>query len=283
MSIALELVSRLERFGRRAALPRVRALHLPPASAATSKHGEFCALELEDGSVGLSYVLLDNTREDLASGHGVPELAGADALALARRGAESTGAERTIGFAAVNALTRCLFDRAGFQPDMTADSIGLLDPQPGDHVGMVGFFPPLVDRIARAGARLTVVELKADLVGERDGYRVTLDADELRSCNKVLSTSTLLLNDTVDRILECCARTEVLAVVGPGAGCLPDPLFDRGVTLLGGAWVLEREAFRDALVAGAPWGTSTRKYAIRRADYPGFEALLARVPSARHA
>lgn len=277
MTIARDFVSRLERFARRVALPEVRALHLPPPAASPTKDGEFCAVELEDGSLGVSFVLLDDTLARLRAERGDRGLAGADALALARGYAGAGLVERTVGFAAVNALTACLFARAGFVPDETADTIGLLDPRPGDRVGMIGLFPSLVDRIVRSGARLTVVELKAHLAGERDGYRVTLDAGELRSCNKVLSTSTILLNDTVDRIVESCAPAETFAVVGPGAGCLPDPLFDRGVTLVGGMRVVEPAAFREALHAGAPWGRSARKYAIRRGDYPGFERLLGRV------
>ena len=140
----------------------------------------------------------------LAGGDG--GLAGADALATARWFAAEAGARRTLGFAAVNALSRCLFERAGYLPPESGDSIGGLDPGPGDHVGMVGFFPPLVKRIAAVGARLTVVELKAELAGQYDGYRVTLDAGELADCNKVLSTSTLLLNDTLENILASAAR-----------------------------------------------------------------------------
>jgi len=280
MTIAGELLSRLERLARRLPLPRVRALHLPLDPASRGKDGEFCALELEDGSVGLSYVLLDDALARLRARGGDLGLAGADALAVARWYADARGVERVVGFAAAHALTACLFERAGFAPDETADSIGLLDPRPGDHVGMIGLFPSLVERIARSGARLTVVELKAHLAGDRDGYRVTLDPEELGTCNKVLSTSTILLNGTADRILACCARAGAIAVVGPGAGCLPDPLFERGVTLLGGTRVVERAAFLDALLTGARWGASARKYAIRRGDYPGFEALLGRIPPA---
>jgi uncharacterized protein (DUF4213/DUF364 family) len=276
MTIAAEFVARLERFGRRAALPRVRALHLPPPAASGSKDGEFCALELEDGSMGLSYLLLDDTLARLREEPGGRALAGADALEVARRYAGPGGVARTVGFAAINALTACLFARAGFVPGESTDSIGLVDPGPGDRVGMIGLFPPLVDRIARSGASLTVLELKAHLAGERDGYRVTLDPDELRTCNKVLSTSTILLNDTVDGVVACCARADAFAVVGPGAGCLPDPLFDRGVTLVGGTRVVDGAALGAAIRSGAPWGASARKYAIRRGDYPGFEALLGR-------
>jgi uncharacterized protein len=277
MIVATELLGMLERFGKRSPLPKVRALHLPPPSAVDSRAGEFCALELDDGSIGLSYVLLDDETRQLVRAGGDGGLAGADSLATARWYVTGTGARRTLGFAAVNALTRCLFDRAGYLPPESGDSIGGLDPRPGDHVGMVGFFPPLVKRIAAVGARLTVIELKAELAGQYEGYRVTLDAGELADCNKVLSTSTLLLNDTLGSILANAASAERFALVGPGAGCLPDPLFARGVTLVGGTWIHDRGAFETALRAGESWSASARKTAIRRDEYPGFEALLRRV------
>ena len=128
-----------------------------------------------------------------------------------------------------------------------------------------------------SGARLTVLELQPHLAGERDGYTVTLDQEALSGCNKVLSTSTILLNDTVDRVLAACRSARTLAVVGPGAGGLPDPLFERGVTLAGGTAVTDPAAFKAAIASGARWTGSTRKCAIRRDTYPGFEALLARL------
>jgi len=276
VSIAREFVERLERLAARLPLPRVRALHLPPLAAAATREGEFCALELEDGSVGLSYVLLDDTLARLHAAGGARALVGSESLPLARAFAEREGIERTVGFAAVHALTALLFARAGFVPGGDTDSIGLLDPGPGDHVGMIGLFPSLVGRITGSGARLTVLELKAHLAGERDGFRVTLDPEELRGCNKVLSTSTILLNDTVDRIAACCGSAAAFAVVGPGAGCLPDPLFARGVTLVGGTRIVDGAALCDAVAGGRRWGESTRKYALRREDYPGFDALLER-------
>jgi uncharacterized protein (DUF4213/DUF364 family) len=277
LTVARELISLLERFATRSALPRIRALHLPPPSAAGTKSGEFCAVELEDGSIGLSYVLLGDTLASLAADKGSAALGGADSLAVARRYQHEAGARRTVGFAAVNALTRCLFERAGFIPDSAADSIGLLDPQPDEHIGMIGFFGPLVPRIVAAGAKLTVVELNPALAGEGAGYRVTLDPTGLASCGKVLSTSTVLLNDTLDDVLAYCRSAQYFAMVGPGAGCLPDPLFARGVTLLGGNWICDREGFLDALKHGRSWGEYARKFALLRDHYPGAAALIERV------
>lgn len=279
IDIAHELVGMLERFSACGPLPRVRALRLPPAAVVGTKAGEFCAIELEDGSLGLSYVLLDASTKNLVVNAGDQGLGlqGADALDVARWFTGLPGARRAIGFAAVNALTRCLFDRAGFLPGASPDSIGMLDPHPQDHIGMIGLFPPLVDSIVDAGARLTVIELRADLAGERAGYRVTLDRGELASCNKVIATSTMLLNDSLDAMLAACAKARSFAVIGPGAGCLPDPLFARGVTLVGGTWISDREAFLAALAAGESWTAAARKVAIRREDYPGIDALLERV------
>lgn len=274
--IAAEVLAALVRLGERVALPPVKALHLPPAAAAPAD-AEFCALELADGSLGLSYVLLGDTRARLAPLHGGRPLAGAPALEVARAFAEGAGAGRAVGYAAVNALSAFLLARAGYVPEDAGDSLGLLAPRPGDHVGMIGYFPSLAARVVAAGARLTVLELRADLAGERDGFRVTLDPAALGACNKVLSTSTVLLNDTLDRVVAACGRAATFAVVGPGAGLLPDALFARGVTLVGGTAVVDRPAFLAALASGERWGGATRKFTIRREAYPGLEALLRRV------
>ncbi|WP_374337031.1 Rossmann-like domain-containing protein [Methyloversatilis sp.] len=289
MSFATDYLAQIERIAERMPLPRVRALHLPPSrpdepcrdGGSGHARGEFCALELEDGSIGLSYVLLDDTLERLRSGTGLDALKGADALALARRYASGQGVDRTLGFVCANAITRCLFDRAGYRPEGSSDSIGQMNPQPGETIGMIGLFGPLVERIVAAGARLTVIELDENAVGEREGWRVTTDAAALETCGKVLSTSTLLLNDTLDRMLAHCRTARWFAMVGPSAGCLPDALFARGVTLLGGSWVEDRAAFIDGLASGdkdnRKGRKSTSKFALTKEGWPGFEVLLERV------
>ena len=156
---------------------------------------------------------------------------------------------------------------------MPTDSIAGLDPQPGEHIGMVGFFPPLVKPVTEHGARLTVLELRADLAGSHPGFEVTLDPAALQACDKVLMTSTVLLNDTLDAVLAHCSRAHVFAMIGPGASCLPDALFARGVTLMGGVWIEQPDAFKMALAAGMPWGPHVRKFALERGDYPGVDAL----------
>jgi len=276
MSITDAVLRDLHRAFAARAAPPVRALHLPMDPAPRSKDGEFAALELVDGSLGLSYVLLDDTLARLRASPAGSELEGHDSLTLAARWRDADPGWRALGFAAVNALSRHLFDRGGFMPAQAADAIAGIDPQPGEHIGMVGLFPPLVPAVLKHGARLTVLELRADLVARHDGWSVTQDASALAACDKVLATSTLLLNGSFDAIAARCRDARVFALIGPGASCLPDALFDAGVTTLAGSWITDREAFIDALTRGERWGHHARKFAFGPGDYPGLDALLSR-------
>ena len=277
MGFAGDYLRQLERYAACAGTPpRVRALHLPDEAPAGQSRGEFCALQLDDGSLGLSYLLQDDTLARLRAVEAT--LCGADALEVARHyAAGSDPALRTVGFAAANALTRCLFDRAGWQPAPSADSLGALNARRGEHIGMIGLFTPLLQRVLDSGARLTVVELKAHLAAQHDGWRVTLDAEALRECDKVLATGTLVLNDSLERMLALCRRARWIAMIGPSMGCLPDALFARGVSLIGGTWVNDAPAYLHALRCGALRSTAARKMAMTAQTYPGFDALLARL------
>ena len=270
-------VALAERVAARLGHPRVRALHLPPAQPAAKKDAEFLAVELEDGSIGFSYVPVGATAPVTRSRPDACAVAGADAAALARGYAGSDPVARAVGFAAINALTQQLFARAGCVPPEAGDSLGELEPAPGEHVGMIGLFPPLIAQVGAAGARLTVLELKQELAGEHEHYRVTLDPADLATCDTVVSTCTVMLNDTLDAVLAACRHARRFAIVGPTAGCFPDPLFARGVDSIGGRRVVDVAGFRDTFLRGEKWGAFAAKYVIARRDYPGVERLLDRV------
>lgn len=264
-----------ERIAARLGSPRVRSLHLPPPTG--TGEAKFCALELEDGSVGLSYIQLEGAEAALRERYGARSVSGVEAVTLARSFASAEPAERSVAFATINALSQQLFTRAAWMPSASGDPLGAVEPRPGEHIGMIGLFPPLVARIGRAGARLTVLELREELVGETGDYRVTLDPAELASCEEVVSTGTVLLNDTLDDVLAACRNARRFAIVGPTAGCIPDLLFARGVDTLGGRRVSDRERFLEAFCSGEKWGAYASKYVLAPDGYPGVERLMARV------
>lgn len=261
--------------------PRVRCLHVPRRSPAAGAHdAEFCAIELEDGAFGLSYVLLGDTLQALLAAHGSSTgtpLAGADPMALAQRLADGSEVERAIALAAINALTDSVWRRVGYEPPPAGNSLGDVVLGPQDHLGMIGFFPPLVQRVADAGGRLSVVEMNAEMVArQRERYpqvTIGLDRSLLAGCNRVVGTSTMLLNHTLDDMLAAARSATHFAVIGPSAGLWPDALFERGVSLLGGTRVTDPVAFGAAMAAGESWSSATRKFAIAREGWPGWHAL----------
>ena len=221
-------------------------------------------------------MLLGDTRGRLES-LDVKALSGREAVAVAEGLTQDDPATRSVALAAVNALTRFLFDASGFEPDFAANSMGSLGLTPGARLGMVGFFPPLVRQARVRGIPLTVLELREELVQDADGVTVTLDPARLAGCNEVVCTSTVLLNDSLERVLEHARGGRELVLVGPSAGCIPDPLFARGVTGVGGPWVTDAERLLDCVARGERWGNASRKYSLRNdGAWPGLDELLRR-------
>lgn len=281
LSIAQALAQQLQAIQAAWPTPRVRRLHLPRRTGAPGEHdAEFCAIELDDGSFGLSYVLLGHTLDALlaANDTGALPLAGSDPMAWARQLGTGDGVTRALALAAINAMTDSVWRRIGYEPPPAGNSLGDIELTAQDHLGMIGFFPPLVRRVAEAGGRLSVVELDERMVMRQrerfPGVSIGLDHALLSRCNRVVGTSTMLLNDTLDAMLAAAPLATDFAVIGPSAGLWPDALFDRGVTLLGGTRVTDGPAFTQALAEGASWTSSTRKFAIARDRWPGCQALV---------
>lgn len=251
---------------------RVQRLVLPPMMDRPGKEGEFCAVQLDDGSVGLSFTLLDGTLPALyASGRSMEGMPASE-LVAGYAGDDSAG--RALGLATINALTRRLYDRAGFAPDDSVDSFGSLCLAAGDRLGMVGHFSPLIRQARALGIPVVVLELRADLVREEPGLSVTLDPKRLAGCNKIVSTSTLLLNDTFEDVASHWRHADAVAIVGPSAGCPPDALFAAGVSAVGSAWVTDPDTFLARVAGGEKWGATSRKITVTPQRYPGFDRLL---------
>ncbi|RME33537.1 MAG: hypothetical protein D6786_07400 [Gammaproteobacteria bacterium] len=275
MTIEEELLSDLGRLSRRFPPPPIRSVYLPEPQPHALRHTEFGMITLEDGSAGLYYAWLGEGQQGMDERYPVETLVGTDPLALAGRLPERDEAVRSLAMAAVNAVTASAFGRAGYRPPDAPDSFGALQLRPGDHLGMVGFFPPLIGRLAGSGVRLTVIEKKPRFLEQEHGFEVTSDPTRLRDCNKVLTTATILLNGTAGEILAQLGRAEVVVMVGPTAGFVPDSLFARGVTAIGGTWIEDAPLAMERLRSDEPLGEAARKTLIHRDEYPGLGALLA--------
>ncbi len=277
--VAVDLVAQLEAIAQFLPPPRIARLHVPAyPGAAAQCSAAFCAVELEDGAFGLSYLLLGDTLRGWVTPDGRTQpLAGSDPLAVARGFVTGTGFARAIALACINALTDSAWRRSGYTPPAAGNSLGDIQLGATDHLGMIGFFPPLVRQVQATGARLTVVELDEATIQRQQerfpGVTITLERSALAPCNVVVGTSTMLLNDTLDAMLAAAPSARRFAVIGPSAGLWPDALFARGVTLLGGTRIVDGAGFAAAIASGASWSGSARKFALSADTWPGWQAV----------
>lgn len=262
-------------------VPRVQQFELPPpvssqAADNGARKNNFAAMVLEDGSVGLTYVALDKALDDLRQNPVVESIQGANPLDIATHYLQGTGWQRALGLSAINAVTQSVLRDNNIVQPMT-DNMPVLfasdgdgsaaGATPTDHIGMVGYFGRLVEPLLAMGAKVTVIELREEMARHDGALEVTLDTSRLANCNKVIVTGTTLINHTIDNILQHCRRADNILMLGPTASCAPQPLFDRGLTLIGGFHVTDTARFVQSWRAAESWRQYGFRYSISAQDW----------------
>lgn len=262
--MALGLASRFQ-------IPKIAGIVFPPFyEGGQPADCEFMALALESGAGGISYVLLPDNRAADYRALKPQSFVGTRPEQYAEAFSGTDPVHNMIGLAAINAICQHVMRLTRCAPGIAADSLGLMNIGDGDRVGMVGFFPPLLKYMRNSKADLVIVEKNEQLVERYPHLPVTLDVAMLNSCNKVLCTSTTLLNDSLDDVLLQCTAAEHISVLGPTAGYFPDPLFARGVHVLGGRMVNDGMQLLQLIAARKRWGEATQKLCFQACHYDGF-------------
>ncbi|MDP2647493.1 MAG: DUF364 domain-containing protein, partial [Desulfobacterales bacterium] len=243
---------------------------LPPFyKGGQPKEAQFMAIGLEDGAVGVSYILLPDEIMEEYTALQAPDFIGKDPQEFAFNFGSDNPVKEMISLAAINAICQHVMRETHFDAGSAHDSMGLLSVSSQDTIGMVGLFSGLVKKIEKAGAELIVLEKNDELIKEYPDLPITLDVTKLRACNKVLCTSTTIMNNSLDEILDHCSADAFVSIIGPTAGYFPDPVFARGVDVLGGRIVKNGELFFQRLVEKKRWGDSTQKVLFRKETYAG--------------
>ena len=275
MTIAADYSSLIHSLDAKLRLPQVKEIHIASYQAEPIKSSKFGAMVLADGTVGLTYTGLGDDLQVLQDRDKYKHLINESPLESAGLYTMSEGWQKVLGMAAINAVSQYLFRHSGYVLPSGGKTVAHLDLKRGDHVGMVGFFPPLVEQIREIGIALTVLELDEQWLQQDEQFEVTLQPEKLQDCNRIICTGTVLVNQTIDDLLPQFSNAESIFIVGPTVGCLPDPLFDRGVTQLGGCVVKDTSEFIRLWRNQQRWRDSTRRYVLSRGvDYPGCAQLL---------
>jgi uncharacterized protein len=139
--------------------------------------------------------------------------------------------ERAIGLATANGVIAARPPA----PVTGGDILGALALRSRDRVGMVGCFEPLIAPLQAQVASLTVFERSGGrMVGVLPAERAL---ELLPTCSVALITSTALITESLDALLEAAAGCREVALLGPSTPLLPEVFRDTPVTLLSGIQV----------------------------------------------
>jgi uncharacterized protein (DUF4213/DUF364 family) len=265
LSLRAELLSHAQQVAARGALPRISRVYIPEPRPDPGRDAEFGLIQLEEGSCGLYYAWLGASQTGMSERFNLREIVNQDPLAVADYYLADDEAARSIGLAAINAITACEWRRTHFTPRLAVNSFGI-ELEPGDHLGMVGNFPSLVRQAQARGARVTVLERKAHMISRDSHCEITLDASALRDCRKVIVTAATLINDSLDEVLLHLRDDAYVVVIGPTAGCFPQPLFSRGIKAFGGIRVLDPDLAYARLRAGQRIGDAAERFLLTPND-----------------
>jgi len=250
--------------------PSIGNIFFPPFyKGGQPKDAHFMAVSLEGGAAGISFVLLPDEKMGQYNRLNPSDFTGKDPLEFALEFGNKDPVKEMISLAVINAICQHVMRQMKFEAESAIDSLGLLSISKGDRIGMVGLFSGLVKTIKNAGADLIVIEKNDQLIKKFPDLPITLDASELRTCNKVLCTSTTILNNSLDEILSRCPSDAFISIIGPTAGYFPDPLFARGVDVVGGRVIKDGPQFLQLLEQGKRWGDATQRTCFQKTTYTG--------------
>ena len=188
----------------------------------------YTAVQTSDGGLGLAYTYLENktgcsVRKNDFNFESKP------AILLLEKIRQPDPLEKSMALALVNALNHA---EALTLPEDPKNEV-LFDHfeiMPGTRVSMVGYFGPLIKTLENKGAVLEIIDEQRGL-GAQDTFKAHL-ADWT---DVLILTSTSLLNDSADAILERLGPAARTVLLGPSTPMIAAAFKDLPVHMLAGA------------------------------------------------
>jgi uncharacterized protein len=219
----------------------------------------YTAVRVDDGRCGLAFTLHEEEYESCCV---VPEagtLTGRSVLELAEYVKSPDTTACAIGLAAVNAVVEPPADA------LESDILDLLQIRSDDHVGMIGYFGPLVEPVRKQAKDLHIFERRP--LPELGVLPDTAAAEILPGCQVAILSATTLLNHTIDGLLAYCRAAREIVLLGPTTPFLPQVFERHGVTMLSGLHVLDAPQILRIVSEGGgtrQFGSAARKISLRK-------------------
>lgn len=218
------------------------------------------AIELEDGNIGVSYVL----REELPAGCSVMpikgRLSGMDALEMASFALnEKHPLLKSLGLAVLNAATNYFIKEEDYNTSQNRDNYTV---KKGDKVAMIGFIAPIYNRISEVTEDIYVFDRGRE--GQNNIYKEKEQEEILPKCDVVIITGTTLINDTLEKLLLLCKGCREVVIMGPSTLMYREVFKEMGVTCLAGTmWPKENKEHIFGLISEAGGVKTVGKYGVK--------------------
>ncbi|MFC1835165.1 Rossmann-like domain-containing protein [Thermodesulfobacteriota bacterium] len=222
----------------------------------------FTGVKLSNGSAGICFTPIKEIPEAVCC----PSSAGRTFDPVRVRGSgvgavlsalNSTEPIKTaVAIATLNALSAACFERGLTGRCSIKEGMDAQDAveMPVDKsVAVIGAFVPTLRRLKKRGGTWWVIEQDPRTLRDDElPHYVSAERSEevIRSADVLIVTGVTLINHTLEGILAQARPEAEIAVMGPTASMVPEPLFERGVRVVGGVWVKESDDLLDVLAAG---------------------------------
>lgn len=209
------------------------------------------AVELDDGSLAVSYVLRDELPPGCAVIPADTPLSGIAAREMAAWAFKGfpNPLFTSLGVAVLNSVV----DPAAIEQrshDKLAELI-----HPDDQIGMVGYIEPMAHFLkSRTAKELIIFDRSREQLGTV--YPESHQRELLPRCDVLLVTGTTLLNRSLDAILQYATNAREVILVGTSTPLYPEAFRDTKVTQLAGA--LWRQEHREAIFSAISEGRGMR-------------------------
>lgn len=192
-------------------------------------------VELDNGSVGVSYVL----REGLKSGCSIfpfaQQLIRQDAGSVAEwviSGGDDL--QRGIAMAVLGVASHAQKLQDSDSPDLPF-GVTFKD---NDIIGMIGFIKPVAKMIGPRAKKLYIFDKGiSESGGTKGGVLPQQEMPRLLpTCDVVLLSGTTVINGSLEGLLKICINAREIVMIGPSTPMFPKAFLDTKVSVLAGSW-----------------------------------------------
>lgn len=198
------------------------------------------AIELDNGSVGVTYVLKNEIGDVCSAIPNVESLLGLPAEEVARWALKNNNVLTTaLGLAVLNAVAE--FDILELDKDSNnSDAVFSVAINPTDTVGVIGHIGPVISKL-KGKVKQTIIFERGDNL-PASVYNESRQPELLPECQLVFVTSSTLINGTLENLLTYCPNARDIVMVGSSTPLYPTAFSKTGVTVLAGTkWLSENK------------------------------------------